>query len=846
MATPYHSDQYDYDDLPPPYSELFPDSDEEGEGGDPGCREGVSPSVYQPGQGQSGAPDLPPPYTPGRGIWTQHPVPRPVLPPQPPARPDPQRQSIGSLVMLPKNHLCPLSLKSGPMTGHFSNMCVAVPEKRLLLRTYMIGPAKLYSFSEYDLNTLTSIRTYQKRAEGTSGRGGGDTAGRDRGDEAMCLDTKRGLYITTAPQEIMIITDNNWLMDRIGEEDDEIFKNVRLRSVAYNSNLDLIAVADIRQNQILFVNHIEKKVLLIFGSDFLLEPSSVQFVHSPRQTYLAISDTGNHCIQLCNMRGKLSKKFGTHGTDGAHLNKPYGVCVDPNGKIIVADRMNKRVVSYWRANGCDHCQCLLDSEDLGGEWPEHVDLCASLNTLIVITRNDSVTGNPHTVRTYQGLSEVFLTPEMASTLISPQPVTITHSITRSIPTATQHGATSSMPQASSVHDNAEQSPVPTAPPIDNNTTTEQTITERLPQMRLGPDASLAQATTLTSDTSPSQPRPTTTDMHKEVIPTNKLTSWMSFVPKGAYLSDMCVKDAEKQILLRVYKPNPPMIYAFSTYDLTTLQPIQDYDQKAVVPYKIGLAPEVQARLVAKTRALMDNGDEAICMDVNRGLVITIAPQHIMLINQDNQLVCKIGEEDDEIFTKVKLRSVTYNSKDDLVAVVDIRKNRVLFVNHIHRKVVLVFGADHLRQPTAARFFHSPRQTYIAVSDTGNHCIKICNMAGKLTKIYGEFGFLDRDLYQPQGVCVDPNGKIIVADRMNKRVVCYWRAQGQDQWRCLLDRYDLEDECPEHIDLCASANILVVVTRRNSAAGDPHTVRTFTGLAQVFKSHARLSNTGSLG
>jgi sugar lactone lactonase YvrE len=90
-------------------------------------------------------------------------------------------------------------------------------------------------------------------------------------------------------------------------------------------------------------------------SELLHFPSGVAFDSEGR---LYVSDTNNHRVQ-CFAPGQSAgvtvagSAEGVAGTGLGQLNMPTGVCIDPrDGSIIVADRMNSRVLRF-RAGACE-------------------------------------------------------------------------------------------------------------------------------------------------------------------------------------------------------------------------------------------------------------------------------------------------------------------------------------------------------------------------------------------------------------------------------------------------------------------------------------------------------------
>ena len=57
-----------------------------------------------------------------------------------------------------------------------------------------------------------------------------------------------------------------------------------------------------------------------------------------------MADEGNHRIQQFNVQtGNFVKGFGKKGTRDGEFQSPVSVCVDDEGRVIVADCCNNRV-----------------------------------------------------------------------------------------------------------------------------------------------------------------------------------------------------------------------------------------------------------------------------------------------------------------------------------------------------------------------------------------------------------------------------------------------------------------------------------------------------------------------
>jgi tripartite motif-containing protein 71 len=67
-------------------------------------------------------------------------------------------------------------------------------------------------------------------------------------------------------------------------------------------------------------------------------------------TRLYIADDQRHRILVTDTGGKIIRSFGGSGTGPGQLNFPYGVAVDPAGRIFVADNLNHRILRFSTAS----------------------------------------------------------------------------------------------------------------------------------------------------------------------------------------------------------------------------------------------------------------------------------------------------------------------------------------------------------------------------------------------------------------------------------------------------------------------------------------------------------------
>ena len=58
---------------------------------------------------------------------------------------------------------------------------------------------------------------------------------------------------------------------------------------------------------------------------------------------IAVTDMGNHRIQVFHPNGTLAFKFGSYGSGAGEFFGPYGIAFGPSGLLVVSDFGNNRV-----------------------------------------------------------------------------------------------------------------------------------------------------------------------------------------------------------------------------------------------------------------------------------------------------------------------------------------------------------------------------------------------------------------------------------------------------------------------------------------------------------------------
>jgi sugar lactone lactonase YvrE len=103
--------------------------------------------------------------------------------------------------------------------------------------------------------------------------------------------------------------------------------------------------------------------------------------------YTVVADSGNHRVQAFDSLGRFISAFGTFGSGPGRFNNPQGLVVDPNGRVIVADQGNNRlVVLGFDGQTFDY----LASYQAGFSAPAGVAVDARGNLVVADTGNNRV------------------------------------------------------------------------------------------------------------------------------------------------------------------------------------------------------------------------------------------------------------------------------------------------------------------------------------------------------------------------------------------------------------------------------------------------------------------------
>ena len=199
----------------------------------------------------------------------------------------------------------------------------------------------------------------------------------------ICIDTKRGLLVTT---------DNNTrvvCMRKSGEWFEIMVPGCgTLRGITYCPHRDVYVVTDIDEHCLWFIDSYSYRVVRQLGSHGTGDnqfdwPGFVCHQAINHDTcHIIVSNSNNHCIKVFSSTGEFIRKVGSRGPAVGQLSSPRGVCVDDHGRIIVCDTDNRRVLRYWWDEG-EKWEVILNRQQLKGLRPSCVFMTPDGRHLVV-------------------------------------------------------------------------------------------------------------------------------------------------------------------------------------------------------------------------------------------------------------------------------------------------------------------------------------------------------------------------------------------------------------------------------------------------------------------------------
>ncbi|KAK3913719.1 E3 ubiquitin-protein ligase TRIM71 [Frankliniella fusca] len=111
---------------------------------------------------------------------------------------------------------------------------------------------------------------------------------------------------------------------------------------------------------------------------------------SDRQGRLIVADRSNNRIQVFRPDGTFLFKFGAHGSGPGQFDRPAGVASDAGGRIIVADKDNHRIQIFNAEGQYLHSFGEMGSKNGQFNYPWDVDVNAAGQIIVADTRNHRI------------------------------------------------------------------------------------------------------------------------------------------------------------------------------------------------------------------------------------------------------------------------------------------------------------------------------------------------------------------------------------------------------------------------------------------------------------------------
>ena len=182
----------------------------------------------------------------------------------------------------------------------------------------------------------------------------------------------------------------------------------------------------------------------------------------------------------------------------------------------------------------------------------------------------------------------------------------------------------------------------------------------------------------------------------------------------------------------------------------------------------------------------------VCVDTRRDCLVVSHYIRLLCMDREGGKVREIRVPGARL-----LCGVVYCEERDVSVVGDVGVHCLWYIDAGSGAVVRQVGSEgsgegQLRYPWYLCHHHvSEGECHIYVSDCDNHCISMYTASGDYIRRFGSQGSGDRQLSNPQGVCVDGIGRVVVCDQGNERVVRYWWERDVEQWDVILTPQQLE-------------------------------------------------------
>ena len=132
----------------------------------------------------------------------------------------------------------------------------------------------------------------------------------------------------------------------------------------HNGNDDIIAISDIRTNQIaiIFDSNFQAPKWIGEEGDGELQFKSPRGIAFNPKGDIAVVDKGNCRVQVMSVNGEFKFEFGKKGLGNGEFEQPTDIVIGVDGIMYVSDSMNNRI-QYFSTKG-EFIACFGNSGDL--------------------------------------------------------------------------------------------------------------------------------------------------------------------------------------------------------------------------------------------------------------------------------------------------------------------------------------------------------------------------------------------------------------------------------------------------------------------------------------------------
>jgi len=141
------------------------------------------------------------------------------------------------------------------------------------------------------------------------------------------------------------------LLSCIGEHGSGDLEFQHPQGIAIDKHHHRIIIVDTYNHRLVFLSSIDLSFLFSIGGKQGLQPgefySPSSIAIDDDRHRIIVSDTFTHRVQvLSSIDGSFLFEFGSEGDQPCQFNCPQGVCIDNQGRIIVADNCNHRLQAF--------------------------------------------------------------------------------------------------------------------------------------------------------------------------------------------------------------------------------------------------------------------------------------------------------------------------------------------------------------------------------------------------------------------------------------------------------------------------------------------------------------------